>query len=205
MMNWDKDKLRNFVLTLLQPMKVGKSVSQLGVKASLDNLYPSGSSDKFTLTYPFGMVARLPGGVTAFYDSLFGNQHEQIITALLHSGRPDPISVGDVVFYSTDTDGVTIKSKITLKNDGTILLESPTDIYISTVNSLIISASTKTTVTSPKIDLGDSGLEKVVNGETFLEFYNNHVHYDSFGLPTSPPAQPMVAGTHLSSKVKAAK
>ena len=210
-MKWDASTLRSFILNIIQPLKVGKTVEQKGTQASLDNLYPDGFNDKFRMTSPFGVNSRMPKGITAFYDSLFGSQHEQIITSILHQERPEATGVGETVFYSTDESGDAVKVKMTLTNDGILRIDCPKDFIVNCINQVVmgtdftIDASDKTTINSPKVDIGDSGLEKVINGETFQPFYDRHSHYDSFGLPVSPPLEPMIPATYLSQKVKAAK
>jgi hypothetical protein len=210
-MKWDSSQIRSFILGIVQPLKVGKMVDQNKTQASMDNLFPDGFNDKFRLTSPFGLIAKLPKGVTAFYESLFGSQHEQIITAWLHANRPDPVGVGEVVFYSTDETGNALKVVMTLGNDGKLTVNCPTDFIEMCVNRAI-TASAGFTVNAPKsvlnsstVEIGDSGLEKPFNGETVLTKYNAHSHYDSFGLPVSPPIEPLVASSDLSQKVKVAK
>ena len=53
------------------------------------------------------------------------------------------------------------------------------------------------------IELGKGVLEKIINGETFLTFFNAHTHTGNLIVPTGPPIVPMVGATHLSQKVKA--
>jgi uncharacterized protein involved in type VI secretion and phage assembly len=54
-------------------------------------------------------------------------------------------------------------------------------------------------VTAEKIKLGSSAGEKVVLGDTFMQFFNQHTHPTGVG-PSGPPTQPM-ASSHLSAKV----
>ncbi len=55
-------------------------------------------------------------------------------------------------------------------------------------------------ITAETIKLGDGASEKVVLGDAFLQFFNQHVHPTGVG-PSGPPTQPMSAGSHLSAKV----
>jgi uncharacterized protein involved in type VI secretion and phage assembly len=55
-------------------------------------------------------------------------------------------------------------------------------------------------VTAEAIKLGASAGEKVVLGDTFMSFFNQHTHPTGVG-PSGPPVQPM-ASSHLSAKVK---
>lgn len=55
------------------------------------------------------------------------------------------------------------------------------------------------TITAEKIKLGASASEKVVLGDTFMQFFNAHVHPTGVG-PSGPPTQPM-STSQLSQKV----
>jgi len=188
-MNWTKESLRTFILSVVKPLKSGKAVTQKGTQATLDNLYPNdGSNDNFRLTSPFGFISKLPVGVTAFYQNLFGSGHESIILGLLHALRPEPSSPGETVLYSTAPDGSTVKVKIVLSNDGT----------------LTISAPTKVVVNSPDVELGEGTLEKILNGEKFQTRFNQHKHLGNLGVPTGIPIEPSDA-SDLSNTVKAAE
>lgn len=55
-------------------------------------------------------------------------------------------------------------------------------------------------VTAESIKLGAGAGEKVVLGDTFMNFFNTHTHPTGVG-PSGPPTQPM-ASNHLSAKVK---
>lgn len=204
--------LRNFILSVVKPLKSGKIVKNSDDNASMDNLYPDGYSDKFKLAQPFGLVSSVPKGVTGFYNSLFGSGHESIILGLLHKLRPNPTGVGETVLYSTTPDGKTIKVKISLKNDGSLVIDAPTTVTVNATTSatvtaptVTVNASTKTDINSPLVELGDGTLEKVLNGETFLNLFKNHRHTGNLGYPTSAPIDAIVDANQLSQKVKAAK
>ena len=216
----DRRALKSFILQVIKPLKSGKVVSQVRAKATLSDLFPEGSDDRFTLTSPFGFVSKIPAGVTAFYQELYGSGFEPIMLAALHALRPEPIGVGEAILYSTDSTGKTVKVKITLANDGKLSINAPLDVTVASgakVNvtaasditiggggTTTVSGTSKSILTAPQVELGTGGLEKVVSGETYMQFYNLHYHLDSFGLPTTPPMEPMTA-QQLSSKVKAAK
>lgn len=53
---------------------------------------------------------------------------------------------------------------------------------------------------SNSIELGKGAQEKVVLGDTFMAFFNQHMHIGNLGAPTSPPTVPMTAAQHLSKK-----
>lgn len=208
----DPTWLRQFILSVVKPLRSGLAVTQSGDRASLDNVFPNNSySDKFKQTSPFGFIAHAPRGVVSFYQGLFGSGYESIILGYLHAGRPQPTAPGETVLYSTTPDGATIKVKVSLKNDGSIVIDAPTTVVINATTDTIINcvnatiaASTKTTINSPSVDIGSGALEKIVNGETFKTYLDTHQHLDSFGIPTSAPIAPMPANA-LSNAVKAAK
>lgn len=182
-------EIRALILNVIQPMKVGKTVEQKGTQASLDNLYPDGFNDKFRLASPFGFIAKIPKGVTAFYDALYGSQHENIITSLMHTQRPEPSAPGEVVLYSTGADGAAVQVKFVLSNDGTLTVTAPTKVIVN----------------SPMVEVGAGTLEKILNGETFRTQFLLHTHEGNLGVPTGPVIQPFVESEVLSSVVKAAK
>lgn len=178
-------------------------VEQKGEGAGLDNLFPDGYSDKFRSTSPFGFIAKAPKGVTAFYNNLFGSGYESIILAYLHSFRPEPSLPGEAILYSTTEDGSTIKVKITLKNDGSIQIDAPTNVVINAQNATV-TATAKMLIDSPDIELGASSVEKILNGETFQTFFNQHTHIGNLGYPTGAP-NVLSDPSHLSETVKAKK
>lgn len=193
----DKGFLRSFILSVVKPLKSGKFVTQSKDQATIDNLYPDGGqSDNFRLPSPFGFIANVPKGVTAFYQSLFGSGHETIILAQLHKGRPDPGSMGSILIYATDSTGTSLKATIAVTNDGKLSINAPGDVTVTSATKAVISA--------PAVEVGAGSLEKVLNGETFQMTYNQHYHIDAFGLPTDVPTTPS-SSSDLSAKVKAAK
>lgn len=188
-MTVDKTWLRSFILAIVKPLKSGKIVDQSGQNAGMDNLYPDGGvNNSFRFASPFGLITKVPKGVTGFYQSLFGSSFEQIILGLLHAKRPEPTGVGETVLYSTTEAGDVIKVKISLKNDGTLVIDAPTKVQVICDN----------------IELGAGALEKVLNGETFQTRFNGHQHYGNLGAPTSTPIVQSPAGD-LSNVVKAKK
>lgn len=202
-MNWDQSSLRSFILSIVKPLKSGKMVSQSGKDATLDNLIPTGVDSNFRATSPFGFISKVPTGISVFYNSLFGSSYENIILGHLHLKRPEPSAVGETILYSTTENGTTIKAKITLKNDGTLVIEAPLDINVTCQNANI-TASTKVGIACDNIELGSGAVEKILNGETFQTFFNAHTHQGNIGYPTGAPLTPSTSA-HLSSVVKAKK
>jgi len=227
-MKWDNNSLRNFILSIVKPFKTGLVVSQDELNTKLDNLYPEGTADNFRNLSPFGFISRVPKAIPAFWNSLFGSGYENIILGYLHKNRPTPVGVGEVILYSTTEDGTTVKATLVLKNDGSIEITSPTTLKINCVgNSEIttqakalitassnveinsqaevkITAATKIEMNSDDIEVGVGTVEKILNGETFQQFFNNHQHMGNIGYPTSTPLVPS-SSIHLSQTVKAKK
>ena len=185
----DMGAIRSLILKTVSNLKTGKVKSQTSDKAGLSDLYPDGGfSDNFRLTSPFGLIAGIPVGVTAFYQGLFGSSFENIVLALSHAKRPAPSGPVETVLYSTDSSGQSIQVKIVLGTDGTLTITSPT----------------KVVVNSPQIMLGLGG-EKTVNGETFMADYLAHTHQGNMGVATSPPVGAQGLSSYLSQKVTAEK
>jgi uncharacterized protein involved in type VI secretion and phage assembly len=78
---------------------------------------------------------------------------------------------GEVVLLANGND----KSSIRFEQDGSVVIKAE------------------------KIKLCDSASEKVVLGDTFMSFFNQHIHPTGVG-PSGPPTQPM-SSSHLSAKV----
>lgn len=200
----DKAWLRSFILSIVKPLKSGKVTSYDDDNLSMDNIATDGNSPKFRLTNPFGFVSGIPAGVTGFYQALNGSGFESIMLATLHKLRPRPSAAGETILYSTTPDGKTIKVKITLKNDGSLEIDAPTTVNINAQN-VNVNASTKAKIDAPAVELSSGALEKVLNGETFQTFFNQHQHIDGvFGVPVSVPIV-QSGPSHLSDKVQAAK
>jgi phage gp45-like len=161
----------------------------------MDNLFPDGYDDRFDLASPFGFISGIPKGVTGFFQSLFGSGYANIIVALQHAKRPSPSGPGETILYSTDSSGNTVKVKITLGADGTLTINAPTKVVVNAPD---------VTVNASTVELGSGALEKVLNGETFQTFFNEHQHLGNMGIPTGMPIVPSDAA-HLSAVVKAAK
>lgn len=185
----DKSWLRSFILSVVQPLKVGKTVSQAQDVGTLDNLFPDGGqSDQFKITSPFGFISGIPKGVAGYYQGLFGTSYENIILGFIHKVRPEPSGPGEAILYSTDPAGASIQIKLTLGSDGTLTISAPVALNII----------------SPKVSIGVAG-EKTVNGETFMTDYLTHTHTGNLGAPTGPPLSPQAESAYLSQKVTAEK
>jgi uncharacterized protein involved in type VI secretion and phage assembly len=105
---------------------------------------------------------------------------------------------GDGGKEATDTLSV-LKTKsgheLTLDDDGEVILLANGN----GKSSIRFEQDGTVTVTAEKIKLGASASEKVVLGDTFMQFFNQHVHPTGVG-PSGPPTQPM-STSQLSQKV----
>lgn len=204
-MKMDTAWLRQFVLSIVKPLRSGKTFDKESdnINQGMDSVYPDGYANKFRMTSPFGLISNLPKGITGFFNGLYGSGYENILTSLLHHDRPIVNNIGEVVLYSTDSSGKQIQTKITLTNDGKLVINCPSEIQVVCTNATI-NASVKTVINSPLVEVGGGALEKVLNGETFQTFFNQHTHVGNLGYPTSAP-NVLSTATELSQKVKAAK
>jgi uncharacterized protein involved in type VI secretion and phage assembly len=105
---------------------------------------------------------------------------------------------GDGGKEASDTLSV-LKTKsgheLTLDDDGEVILLANGN----GKSSIRFEQDGTVTVTAEKIKLGASASEKVVLGDTFMQFFNQHVHPTGVG-PSGPPTQPM-STSQLSQKV----
>lgn len=183
----NREEVENLVRSMIQPLMRGQVASTEGQTATLDNLVPSGSAPNFQQTYPFGFVASPPKGVLAYFLNFFGLSQSPIILSHFHNGRPAPSAPGEVIVYCTSADGSSTPIKLTLGNDGT----------------LVITASSKVQIKCDSVEVGQGTLEKVLKGETFQSFFNGHQHMGNLGAPTGTPIVQSDL-SQLSTKVKAA-
>lgn len=180
----NREEFRRMVAEFVQPLRRGNVQYVSGLISELFNLIPFGEK-KSQSSYPYGMVSWPIRGVFGFFQSLGGSQGAPVTLGHLDQKRPVPSQEGETIFYARQPDG-TMMVEIFLKPDGL----------------LKIVANTKVEVKCDNIELGKVELEKIVNGETFREFYNEHSHY-FMGCPVSAPIDEMTEEEHLSSKVKA--
>lgn len=105
---------------------------------------------------------------------------------------------GDGGKEASDTLSV-LKTKsgheLTLDDDGEVILLANGN----GKSSIRFEQDGTVTITAEKIKLGASASEKVVLGDTFMQFFNAHVHPTGVG-PSGPPTQPM-STSQLSQKV----
>ena len=86
--------------------------------------------------------------------------------------------------------------ELTLDDDGEVVLlangNGKSSIRFEQDGTVVVKAE--------NIKLGANASEKLVLGDTFMQFFNTHTHPTGVG-PSGPPTQPM-ASNHLSAKVK---
>lgn len=85
------------------------------------------------------------------------------------------------------------------------LEEGEVALYTDEGDKIHFQRNKKIVIESDNVEIGRGTLEKIVNGETFRQFFNVHPHLGNLGVPTGPPQTLMQDATHLSQKVKAAK
>lgn len=118
--------------------------------------------------------------------------------------------------YYTPGKGLIITLKSSLINiapDSSIVIEhkdSQSSIYlvgdeiqISSENTVNVTTKNVVIDHSESVELGAGATERVVLGDSFMSFFNSHVHIGNFGAPTTPPTMPML-DTLLSGKAPGA-
>jgi len=102
--------------------------------------------------------------------------------------------------------GVAIKvddSRVRPKNlqEGEVVLyhESGSKIYMKSNGDINIESAGKVTLDGDSIELGSGVLEKLIKGDSFLTFFNSHVHVVPGIGPSAVPTAPMTSA-QLSSK-----
>ena len=98
---------------------------------------------------------------------------------------------GTMNITQANTINITATSDINIKTDATLNIESAQKTNIKCSDLIVDHASS--------IELGAGASEKLVLGDTFMGFFNGHVHVGNKGIPTSPPTSPMTP-SHLSQK-----
>lgn len=107
--------------------------------------------------------------------------------------------------YYTPGKGLIITLKSSLINiapDSSIVIEhkdSKSAIYlvgdeiqISSENTVNVTTKNVVIDHSETVELGAGASERLVLGDSFMSFFNQHVHIGNFGAPTSPPVMPML-------------
>mgnify|MGYP001109985069 CR=1 FL=1 len=159
-------------------------------RSALNLMVGSLGSKGWTLSYPvhvgdIGLCITSKHDLSSFMETgaaglTMGNRNFNIA---------DSIYIPLSLFFQPEiTENIELKSEkttITLTPDGDITVE----------------AQGKVAVKCNDVELGGEALEKMIKGETFMQFFNSHVHTGNLGAPTSPPQQPMTEA-QLSNEVK---
>lgn len=171
------DDIRRIAIQVTQPLVDGLIEVAGTFTAKINDLPDYGSGDQSRLTFPYGMVAKPIKGVGAYLLNLNGSLLAPIIVAYLDKKRPVPSTAGEVILYCLNADGSENPVRLTLKIDGTFVIDAET-----------------------QINIGSEGSdEPLVLGTAFKTLYNVHAHVGNLGIPTGPPLVPMGLA-HLSTK-----
>lgn len=96
---------------------------------------------------------------------------------------------------------ITPDGNVTVTNAGDITLQNDGNVILNNKGDLTAEVKGKTAIKCETVEVGGAALEKMIKGETFMQFFNSHVHLGNLGAPTSPPQVPMSAA-QLSTNVK---
>jgi len=87
---------------------------------------------------------------------------------------------------------------IVMLNDGNITFTHSAKFIINSTDNTeinckdaIINCQNTIINHSSSIELGQGASEKIILGDTFMKFFNQHTHVGNLGAPTSPPIVPM--------------
>ena len=105
------------------------------------------------------------------------------------------------------TMNITQDNNINIKCNAVTNLTVTKDINVKTNAKLNIESTDNTTVKcknlivdhASSIELGKGAKEHLVLGDTFMSFFNQHIHPTPAG-PSGPPTKPMTSSDHLSGK-----
>lgn len=204
-----REDIRNLVNATLKPLR--NRVYNIIARAVLDAVDDSGNMQVIKVgvlagedrddvenfqEYGFTSVA-LPGAEALIVCPQGNREHMIAVKIGDRTVRLKGLKKGEVAMYTDEGD------KIHLKRGGIIEIIGANEVNIETINATV-KASIKAKVDAPLVEIGDSGLESILNGETFQTTYNSHVHVGNLGVGTGPPIVPS-SPADLSLKVKAAK
>lgn len=188
-----REQMSDMISSMLKPLRnrVYNIVSRAVLEAANDSgqmqvlklsVLAGENPDDVEHFQEYGFTSRAKAGAECLIVCPQGNREHMIAVKVGdRTVRLKALKEGEVAVY--DDQG----NKIHLKVGGTIE----------------IVAATKLDVNTPLIELGNGTLEKILNGEAFQARFNNHAHFNGFGVPTSKPIVQSPAGD-LSSVVKGA-
>lgn len=142
-------------------------------------------SEKFTLKHP--------AGTSAVID-------EKGILTVTDAG-------GDTVTLDASGKKITIEdaggNKVEMSSSGITITDAGNNKVEMAAAGITLESSKPVVIKASEVQLGGPGGEPVIKGDSFMKFFNTHVHTCAApGSPTSPPAMPMTL-LQLSLKVKA--
>lgn len=98
---------------------------------------------------------------------------------------------------------------IVMLNDGNITFTHSAKFTINSIDNTeinckdaVINCENTIINHSSSIELGEGATEKVVLGDSFMSFFNSHVHIGNLGAPTSPPTSPFTPSLLSQKQVK---
>jgi phage gp45-like len=151
-------------------------------------------------------------GETVLYSTDDTGKTIKVKISLMNDGTLNIESNKDININCTNKLNITSASDVTASCSGNLVVHSQGDSTIScnaktTISStgeIDITSANKVVVKCDDVELGEGGVEKILNGETFQTFFNSHTHLGNIGFPTSAPIAPSNP-SHLSNVVKAKK
>lgn len=182
----NKADVKRIIAEVIQPLQRGLLEYKKNITSKIYDIVPFGFIENAQNASPYGIVSWPVKGVYSFFQTLGGDSRSTIIINHLDPLRPTPTQEGEYITYSRNKEEVVVR------------------VHLRPTGVLEIYANTKVKIHCDDIELGDSQLEKILNGETFQKRFNEHVHKGNMGVDTSPPVVPSPP-EDLSNVVKAKK
>jgi hypothetical protein len=125
----------------------------------------------------------------------------------------DTVTSGGLKIFFTEEKGLMLdyqETRFNIKNDKSVIINTASGnsevellddgkMNIIQSSDITIKSSTKVIIDQADvIELGEGATERVILGDSFTEFFNNHIHIGNMGAPTSPPSIPSTPILHLS-------
>ncbi len=128
---------------------------------------------------------------------------DAVVVGFLWGDPTQPFVMGFVTDTGTCGKHLIIEqgsSRIEIAEGGAILIATDATLNVTAGAKIMISgdadidviAAGKVKLSAPQVEFGSSAQEKVVLGDSFLSYFNTHIHTGNLGAPTSPPIQPMM-------------
>lgn len=117
----------------------------------------------------------------------------------------DTVTSGGLKIFFTEEKGLMLdyqETRINIKNDKSVVVSTASgnnEIEMLDNGDVTIKTTTKVVIDQADvIELGAGASERVILGDAFIEFFNQHTHIGNMGAPTSPPTIPSTPVLHLS-------